>query len=384
MKNVCEHISHLKEKYNISNKTLAKFANTSQSTITNVLQRQHELCFASFLNLARSFNTNEKFDLLNLYTFDVDRQFKNVKPALEYALINKLSSAQRLNDRLKDSTAFHDKEISEYYQILIDRHNGNITPRDVIQRIEERFPTNIETAALANIIKLFAYFEMKEWHVFSEYIKPTTEYIQQLNDGFMKHSYTTRLSLSLCNYYLYKNNVENCRESGKMVLESDISEYFNSVVQSIIGRSYLFESSEKAVKYLNLAKKYYLSKKLKRHEMIVDNNIRFINSFWHLDGNYTIEEISNWDIYAYIFYCIKFGYSKEAKKRLSEIPISAIRGTDIAFYYYYKGLALNEIEFFYRSCTEFKRFGDHFYLNLPIIELTKSGKENYEIDAIVI
>jgi hypothetical protein len=148
-----------------------------------------------------------------------------------------------------------------------------------------------------------------------------------------------------------------------------------------LGNSYIFESFEKASEYmmksLEIATKYNYENRIVQAQ----RSLNFVQNYWRKIPMYLNEESDKIsDRHELAFFYIRNNNSK-GLEILESINVDDLTDLQKGFYYFYKGLALESKEMYFKSLKSFNACGEEFYKNLPIIELKKSGVEEYILDA---
>lgn len=364
-------------------KQYAQMAGVSEPTITRFMNQKAILGFDSILSIVKNKFPDREEQLMTDYIRLQDNQ--NARLALEYCMMNQMPEiADQLIDKLKNSEYSANKEWARVYEIERMRIKKEISPHELIGMAHKIEAKSEEMKILAKLLDLYANYDLANYPYLQGLIIGLEQYIDDIKSGFMKRSFKLRLGQALSYIALFNNEVDSCRYYANMVIENTDNPYFIATAYHILGNSYLYETFEESLFFLNKALNYYDLSNREQYKKVVIRNMNFVKCFWNKEVNTCSSERQNSnemkelefdDICEIAFYEIINGNTHKAKEILATLDLLEMADRKKGFYYYYMALASGDnIDLFYDSVRYFQKSGDKYYIKLPLKELKRLGE----------
>lgn len=364
-------------------KQYAQMAGVSEPTITRFMNQKAILGFDSILSIVKHKFPDREKQLMTDYIRLQDNQ--NARLALEYCMMNQMPEiADQLIDKLKNSEYSANKEWARVYEIERMRIKKEISPHDLNAMAHKIEAKSEEMKILAKLLDLYANYDLANYPYLQGLIIGLEQYIDDIKSGFMKRSFKLRLGQVLSYMSLYNNEVDNSRYYANMIIENTDNPYFMATAYHILGNSYLYETFEESLFFLNKALNYYDLSNREQHKKVVIRNMNFVKCFWNKEVNTCSSEHQNsnemkelefHDICEIAFYEIRNENTHKAKEILATLDLLEMADRKKGFYYYYMALASGDnIDLFYDSVRYFRKSGDKYYIKLPLKELKRLGE----------
>lgn len=364
-------------------KQYAQMAGVSEPTITRFMNQKAILGFDSILSIVKHKFPDREEQLMTNYILSQDNQ--NARLALEYCMMNQMPEiADQLIDKLKNSEYSANKEWARVYEIEGMRIKKEISPHELIGMAHKIEAKSEEMKILAKLLDLYANYDLANYPYLQGLIIGLEQYIDDIKSGFMKRSFKLRLGQALSYIALFNNEVDSCRYYANMVIENTDNPYFIATAYHILGNSYLYETFEESLFFLNKALNYYDLSNREQYKKVVIRNMNFVKCFWNKEVNTCSSERQNSnemkelefdDICEIAFYEIINGNTHKAKEILATLDLLEMADRKKGFYYYYMALASGDnIDLFYDSVRYFQKSGDKYYIKLPLKELKRLGE----------
>lgn len=364
-------------------KQYAQMAGVSEPTITRFMNQKAILGFDSILSIVKHKFPDREEQLMTNYILSQDNQ--NARLALEYCMMNQMPEiADQLIDKLKNSEYSANKEWARVYEIEGMRIKKEISPHELIGMAHKIEAKSEEMKILAKLLDLYANYDLANYPYLQGLIIGLEQYIDDIKSGFMKRSFKLRLGQALSYIALFNNEVDSCRYYANMVIENTDNPYFIATAYHILGNSYLYETFEESLFFLNKALNYYDLSNREQYKKVVIRNMNFVKCFWNKEVNTCsrghqnsneMKELEFDDICEIAFYEIRNENTYKAKEILATFDLLEMADRKKGFYYYYMALASGDnIDLFYDSVRYFQKSGDKYYIKLPLKELKRLGE----------
>jgi hypothetical protein len=355
---------------------LYKFLNDPDREVQN---------FNTLVKIVRELFQDREFEIMNEYCRTLDPNKKAARIALEYAAINNLEDLKKyLIEKLAEAKNIESKDFAFIYGTYAKLSNEEIDSHEGIQMINRKGFTSYETLVFSKIVQIYEYYKLRLFDNILCLSNELQSELDNINDEFLRESYKIRMNLILVVIQLHKGMIQKSREYALNTLKYDnIPNYYKITTLLNLGNSYIMENYEKSFEYLqkglDMAIKYSFSKSITQFK----RSLNFLMNYWgkeplYLDFN--SQEIS--DIHEIAFMYIRKGNKDKALEILNQIKQDNMIYLQKGFHYFYRGLIDYNKENFYQSIINFKLAGDHFFRNLPLIELRKLGENEVLLNAL--
>jgi hypothetical protein len=210
----------------------------------------------------------------------------------------------------------------------------------------------------------FCFSLKKDYEMTKFLLKDIDQKIELLDDGYLKEMYMIRFNQIMAHQYLYvENNPIAARECTDKIISSNAQEHFKAYAYYIKGYSYLFESYENTIKYLNKSLDLY-EKINKTHEIEdLKEKIEFVNVYWDKFREDKCNYINN-----NLLLNIKKGIDISGQ-------LEEVKDMEIEFRLFFEGYNSKNNKQMTLSLIKLIKKNDVFLANLPRIELIKNGAD---------
>lgn len=310
---------------------------------------------------------DEALKLLIQYSTEIDPNKKTARYMLEYLSSNRqLVAFKELLDKMLGCSNKTSVEWAKIYSIYYEWqvNFGTIRIEDVQKKIRTVRTGIDELKIYLRLLKAYTYYFKKNYHMTKEIAEEVLEEINDIENNYIKNSYSTRLSEVMAYIHLkVLDNPIEARKYADLVIEGNIGTSFNAYANFIKGYSYIFTSYEKAVGYFKESLNLYIE--IKREVAIKDlkEKIEFTDVLWNKKKNgdcmyfltnHLMSRVKN-----------NINVTSELIQKKSEI--------EECFYFYIKGINESNTDFLLKSLIKFLNQGDRFLANLPKMELLNLG-----------
>lgn len=315
-------------------------------------------------------------ELMSDYAKSLDENRKTARYMLEYASVNNLKDlASYLRSKLTESRNSISKAWGEIYTIDHKAFTNQITLHESISMAAEYIHhEHPEVRAYSRLIQIYGYHDMKINTAVDELMELAEKDIDEIKDTFIRDSYGARLAVIAGHDYLHSGDVKNARLQGKKILLSSSCHNFKTLANLSIGNSYLFESFDKAKKYLKEALELCYLQNDTYYSKQVRSSLNFLHNYWGKPVPYQMVDDSISTSHDKAFQLIKQGDKETALLLLNSINLEECSECEKGFNYFYRGLISNSKEDYYTSIMHFKIIGEKFYRSAALIELQKIGE----------
>lgn len=343
---------------------LAKAAGISKSALSH-FKNGTELKFPNLLSIAKFVFKNDYINVFKDWCLNLT-QPKNIRYSLEYLAVNRHVDELevligKINKRPNNQKLV---DWASTYSIILSYLKGD-SIESVIRSCRTTSPKSIEMKILIEIVLIYCRLRRHEYTSTLTDIQGLDIYIQQIEEDFVKESFSLRLKEVQSYLTLYKfNDPIKAREYAEEIISSESSAVLVTNSYYIVGMSYLFDNYDKCLgnimKYRELLVE---SGRVKEINEVDNNDLPFINNIWK---KHQSKPETN-DISEIAHYEAVMG-NKELAVELIDKAIN--EDGQSGFKLYYKALITNDTSLFMHSLIHFiSKKGDKFYANLPYMHL---------------
>lgn len=302
--------------------------------------------------------------------------------AMEYASFN------GLNDRLLEiieensrSSNQSNQEWARIYKLFYQRNMLAIVPEKLIKVVQYQNSNHTEMFIAYRLLQAYGCYDKGEYGVLQSVLKVLEDEIDNIKENSLEPFYRFRLSQLLANIYFRQNNVYRAREQAEIIIDMCPTYLFKASAHHTLGLSYLYEDYEKGMSELEKSLTLYKEQNQKKHVVDVKRSIIFFNNYWGIDKKYLIFSNQKRDTQERAHFEIRRGDKKQAKEIIDSIDYLSLSLEEKGFYYFYKGLAYDSIDYLYKSIESFKKIEDKFAANMARLELYRRGERQAAIEA---
>lgn len=354
------------ERKNLNANEFAKAINVTPGNLSKFLNKKAEVSFSTFLTMVCKLIPEKEVELMKKYASMCSKP-ENVRLSMEYACRHQLFPLLLdLIKRAKEMKNSETVEMAQVYEFYHEMFMGKFP--DCFMKKHLKIQTKYDKSKLLTRL-IFCYYllQRREFGTLRELIRHLDEQIDEMQDGYLKDSFKTRVFEIYSHAHLKKYNLDKSREYAMKIINYRYSggQVLGNAYE-ILGISYMFENAEKSLFYLNEC-----IKTLKEHgfehdvERVEKNRISIVKNYHGLLSDDC--EIENPLEKAY--FLITTGKNDEALVLMNEVPDNPLKD-------YLKGLCysgMKGVEFLYQSMISFERQGDQFTSQLARQELVKRG-----------
>lgn len=357
--------TEIEETLDISDKKItwqdiARAAGLTKSALSH-FKNGSEMKFPALLKIAQFIYNNDYLNRFKKWCLRFN-QPKNVCYALDYLAVNR--EVVELDELIKkiyeERSDLKLLEWAKGYSLLSLYLKGE-DPEEVLSQLRLFSPKTIEMKILALNTEFWCRNKMREYSIMASLVKGLEGTINEIEDSYIRDSYTMQLKDCLAFVNLYKfNNVELARKYANEIISSNISATFTANASYLLGMSYLFDNYDLCLGHI-LRYRELLEKtgRVSEIKVVDENDLPFIKNIWK---KHSEQPLTN-DISEKAHYEAVSG-DKEVALRLIDEAIETTGKS--GFKLYYKALATGDKSLFMQSLIFFiSKKGDKFYANLP-------------------
>lgn len=359
------------QKLDESQKSIAKVAGVSDATISRFLKGDQLGFYPALKIIKKYWPDHEKEIILN---FCSHLRLKNERSALEYLLINgDIPLAESTIVTLNNSKNRHDKKWASLYNIEILRNKGHINPSELLELVEKSPTETLEMKIYSTILKSYAYFETQEFDIARSLLVEIEKKLHLISDDYIRKMYSIRVRQVLSQISLQKNDVVNARRYNESITAFDDDSTLIASAYHTLGNSYIFESYDRALENLQIARNMYKSRNRTKAMRNVENSINFLQNLHYKKPEYLCVSDEKTDIHANAFYLIRSGKLSKATEILNKVNINNLNNFSKGFHFFYRAEISKDENTYLDSIDYFKESGDAFYRTLPLQGLKELG-----------
>jgi hypothetical protein len=302
--------------------------------------------------------------------------------AMEYASFNGLND--RLLELIEENSRSNNLAYQEWariYKLFYQRSKLNITPEHLVKAVQYQNSNQPELFFAYRLLHAYGCYDQTEFGVLRSVMKILIEEIGKIKESPLEPFFRFRMGQLLANIYFRENELEKSREQSQIIIDQCPTYLFVASAYHTLGLSYLYESYEKGIDFLEHSLELYNDLGKKDQVVQVKKSIVFLNNYWGVDTKYIIFSNHNRDIHERAHFEIRKGNKEKAKDILQSTDFGSLSSQETGFYYFYKGLAFDNIDFLYKSIESFKKIEDKFAANMARLELYRRGERQAAIEA---
>lgn len=176
---------------------------------------------------------------------------RNILISLEYAnMFNNLDLFTYLIDKHSDNKNREVQEMIRLQKIYM-KMNDEFNCYDLLEQIKRVSTSTILTSLFKNILICYCYNRNKNHNIIQEYLDEVKVLVNQMEDCFLKQSYSIRYYQLLGHIELRSNvNCIKAREIGNYLVDHSLNDKIKAYGYYLIGLSYIFDDLEKCQKFM--------------------------------------------------------------------------------------------------------------------------------------
>lgn len=317
---------------------------------------------------------SDKWNLvIKEYFKELNPNKQSMRSALEYLSVFKdVETSKELLELTKNSDNKETFDFNFYY--TLEHKALQMDSKEVATIIDNRKAKTIEMTVFSKFILMYAYLRDAKYQSMEEQVEFIAPLIEQMKEGYMKRSFTSRLNALKVSIILNDGDSEKTEKLGLQALETNERTPLDVLINMNMGNAYIMYDFNKAMKYFNTAielAEYYNDETKKS---MVQHSIDFCKCYWKVNCNPSkIDVVGLSSKYNKIFAHISCEEHEEAMQLIESIDMEDLDDDMKAFHFFYKGMITRDKDDFYESVEYFRKTGDRHYRNLSLIELKKLG-----------
>lgn len=364
------------EKKNIDLKAISKVTETSPASVSNWLNQKNEICFPTAVRIVKYlFPDKEKERIAEYISFQ--KKPENLRLSMEYASFHNLNdSLEKLITSQKKSNNLLNREWAKTYELDLLYRLGKMPFKDLINSSNNLKVKSSEMKILKRWLEIRGFHREKIHGYLLYLVEDFYKEIDRFPNNFLKEYFRLRIDMTLCNIYLYNDNIKEFRECAMKVISSNLDDIIVAKLMHGLGISYMLEDYDLSIKHLLKAKRIFEENEHTYQIRNVTRSIIFVSNYWNKIcglGNEIEKEVE--DIHEIAHLAIKKGQVQQAQNILLNIDVEKLNNYRQAFHYYFRGLAFNNTDYFYMSLNLFNQCGDKYFGKLPCYELLRAGEK---------
>lgn len=357
----------------------------SGQALRKALKEQREFgSFNGLVKLVQEIFPNEENQLLSEYALTLDPNKQTARCMLEYAEIYKLPFLRReLVTKMKDCSNLVSKQWAEIHEIDINYINGEINYMEALSLISKINAKSEEIRLLKEIFKAYCYFDEQLYTSVIDLINPLTIEFSECTEDFTNSVIKGRCFVLLAECNARRGNINVSRKYANDLINEININIYKAWGNFHMGNSYMFENYTKGNQYFmkNFTETNQIPEMIKK---ITKRSVNFLDNVWKKEPRFLdINSNHSSDIHEIAFYYINQEQTTRAIEMLNSEDVEKLNSNQLGFYWYLKGLVSNSLSDFCKSVSSFKKSGDCFYCELPMIELKKLNIDDCIIEAMV-
>jgi hypothetical protein len=302
--------------------------------------------------------------------------------AMENARFNGLMD--KLHELIEQYSQSSDQLVQEWsrvYKLFYKRNNSAITPENLMKLVQYQTSDNPELFVAYRLLHAYAAYDLDEYGVLYSVCKTITKELEKIKSSKLGEYYRFRLGQLLTNLFLRQNEVERAREQAHFIIAHCPNITYVASAYHTLGLSFLYEDYEKGIAALEKGLLISRNQRNQNHMIEIKRTIFFYNNYWGIDGKYILYTNQVRDHYERAHFELRMDNKKKALEILKNIDQHSLSIREQGYYYFYKGLVLDNIDLFYKSIEAFKKTEDKFAANMARQELYRRGERPAAIEA---
>ncbi|MBH0159093.1 hypothetical protein IHV10_22240 [Fictibacillus sp. 5RED26] len=382
MKELMERIHEDQKKRGIVDLRIAELLNLTAGAVSQYYSGTSEIFYPNFVKLVDFiYSEKNEFEIRNkmLSSFcRLTKRKQNLRTALEYSdRQGNYDLLGELVENEKKSINGANRETARVYDLIYNRETKQVKGKklldDLNQLLLKKNIKSLEMEILTKIINMYAIYDMQEYDGMFKVTDDLNKAVGDIKNDFIREAFQYRVDEIYAYSFLYSNKPQEAREVVQKMLKAEKKSwgatFCSQAAYYVIGQSYIFESADKSIKYLNAAiseiNKYPFGSThpFQEKKKNIQNTLDFVKIFW--DRNLETLNPEHKAEQAFLYY--KRGNVDEADKLIEEIKNK--EGILTPFQLYLSACIKNDGDLMIESWRAYEKKGDKFYANLPMMKL---------------
>jgi DNA-binding Xre family transcriptional regulator len=368
----------------ISNKELAIVAGTTSSTVSRFLNRKIEnLRFEYLLPMIQYLFPKNELEIMQNYCKTLEGQ--NARLALDYASFNHLTDLETaLIEKLRNSNNEKDVEWARIYEIYQRSRFHKLFGEDYVKELDLVNPSSDEAICLLYLMYMHAYLHISRDMV-CEFGKRFERAFNRIVNPYLQKSFTLRYSAMQLMNSFYLGNEEELLFHSSNLLRLERRRFVLGTIYHTLGEFYNYIDFEKSEMNLRKALKIYEEIGHEDLQHTVKGSLTHLYNFWGKEPPYLYPDSEYlYDRLEYARYLINQSEIEKAKEILNFVGKKLlsekyedkyyVHADYLGIYYYYMGLAYDNIDYLYQSIAEYNRGNIRISTLAPALELLRRGE----------
>jgi hypothetical protein len=305
------------------------------------------------------------------YSRDIDG--KNARLALDYVQRLKLDdAAEYLIAKLQATKAPVDIEWAETYELIRKIKKNEICRKDFSKEahvLSYKCKTH-EMKCLIRITEVYNYYVLRKFECLSEISAGLEEAINEISNDYLRESFGIRYKVLMSWLAIYNDDIDTARKHANYLVHNDSGQNRIANALHTLGTTYIFDNADLALKHLGQAVELFRDEYQKGMAI---KSYNFVCNLYEMEPKYNVSVDEVADREREVFRQIRSGDTEAAIQTLESVETTGMSDYDLAFHYYYLGLAKQCEQSFVTSVYHFKKTGDKFYRKLALCELQRLG-----------
>lgn len=281
-------------------KEIAESIGTTSGTITKFLDGTQEVSIDTVLQFIRYVRPQNEKRIMIYFCLEVEKP-ANLSAAMEYCSTNRLmKTLAKLIDKAKESSNIELKQLAALYETLFRwQHSINsLSIEEELSVLRKLKTDSEESKVFERLLEIYTYYYKAQYVVVNDLSTGLQDDIAQINNTYLRKSYTTRLNEILSYSNLKLNNLDLAREYAQKVIKAKVGNGYNAFAYFVIGSSYMLNDYEKAISYFEKSYSLYSKYKNSQHNANeVIKKIEFTYAYWNQEFNFTNELIHQYSLH---------------------------------------------------------------------------------------
>ncbi len=347
--------------------------NNPRSLSIFLTTNKENLNFHTVLEIVRRLFPEREQELMRKFILSLNPNKTLVRYALEYACINRLDDLlDEIIDTLSHSDNRKNRESAFVYGIDRQLDRNELSNSEAIRLLKQHTYVTSEMKIYSKILEIYCEYPTSSYLDLYTKAGPLAAKIAKLKDTYIHECYLARYGLIMTALCIHLGKREDVFRYSEHVLVCEGLHSLKCQIHIHLGNLYIFSHYENALFHFKKAL-FHCVHETRMTE--IKRSLNFIHNYWGKKPEYLDFKSSNpSDVHEVAFYHIQQGNDRKGLEILNTLDWENLTPTQKAFHLFYKGIAKNDRECFFKSVRYFNEVGDSLYKQLPLIQLEKMGE----------